>query len=256
MLYVDTLIVTGSTCLGLRMMSRLSLKNDEDDSFTNFKTEYPAIVFDDTSDAALSCEPMIWHLYHLGIRYSWLRYQVERYVVDIVHSYEQRLETIWGRSVNRVHVLDFAGLADGAPEKVTGVDLFYLRSIDQETANVPHLLACDQGLRGLSMVTRELPLLDLHELGILNIYERIGDTWAWVASRPERQPDAAAGAPGAAEDAPAVDKGAQADLAPVQAPQPPPPTPKTMQQRISKLEEEVQELRRSIVGLRGYKPIN
>nr|GEX96896.1 hypothetical protein [Tanacetum cinerariifolium] len=138
-----------------------------------------------------------------------------------------------------------------APEKVTGVDLFYLRSIDQETANVPHLLARDQGLRGLSVVTRELPLLDLHELGILNIYERIGDMWAWVASRPERQSDAAAGAPGAAEDAPAVDKGAQADLAPVQAPQPPPPTPKTMQQRISKLEEEVQELRRSIVGLRG-----
>ncbi|GJY87878.1 hypothetical protein Tco_0502506, partial [Tanacetum coccineum] len=32
---------------------------DEDDSFTNLKTEYPAIAFNDTSDAALSCEPMI-----------------------------------------------------------------------------------------------------------------------------------------------------------------------------------------------------
>ncbi|GKA47067.1 hypothetical protein Tco_0739950 [Tanacetum coccineum] len=42
-----------------------------------------------------------------------LRYQVERYNEGIVHSYEQRLETIWGRSVNRVHVLDFAGLTDG-----------------------------------------------------------------------------------------------------------------------------------------------
>ncbi|GJY42921.1 hypothetical protein Tco_0431134 [Tanacetum coccineum] len=31
----------------------------EDDSFTNFETEYPAIVFDDTSDAALSCEPTV-----------------------------------------------------------------------------------------------------------------------------------------------------------------------------------------------------
>ncbi|GJT11255.1 hypothetical protein Tco_0858297 [Tanacetum coccineum] len=30
---------------------------DEDDSFTNLETEYPAIVFDDTSDATLSCEP-------------------------------------------------------------------------------------------------------------------------------------------------------------------------------------------------------
>ncbi|GJT95166.1 hypothetical protein Tco_1090684 [Tanacetum coccineum] len=32
---------------------------EEDDSFMNFETEYPAIVFDDTSDAALSCEPTI-----------------------------------------------------------------------------------------------------------------------------------------------------------------------------------------------------
>nr|GEV90183.1 Gag-Pol polyprotein [Tanacetum cinerariifolium] len=32
---------------------------DKDDSFTNLKTEYPVIVFDDTSDAALLCEPMI-----------------------------------------------------------------------------------------------------------------------------------------------------------------------------------------------------
>ncbi|GJS52978.1 hypothetical protein Tco_0626340 [Tanacetum coccineum] len=35
---------------------------------------------------------------------------------------------------------------------------------------------------------------------------KIDDTWAWVAPRPERQLDAAAGAPGAAEDAFAVDK--------------------------------------------------
>nr|GEX79485.1 hypothetical protein [Tanacetum cinerariifolium] len=34
---------------------------DEDDCFTNFKTEFPAIVFDDTltSDAALSFEPTV-----------------------------------------------------------------------------------------------------------------------------------------------------------------------------------------------------
>ncbi|GJU75525.1 hypothetical protein Tco_1272595 [Tanacetum coccineum] len=88
-----------------------------------------------------------------------------------------------------------------APEKVTGVDLFYLRSMDRGTTNVPHLLAqylfrhaegrksgarlsgghfngrlamhfglvSDEGLRGLQVVTRELPLIDLHELGRLNI---------------------------------------------------------------------------------------
>ncbi|GJZ55798.1 hypothetical protein Tco_0610991, partial [Tanacetum coccineum] len=32
---------------------------DDDDCFTNFESEFPAIVFDDTSDAALSCEPTV-----------------------------------------------------------------------------------------------------------------------------------------------------------------------------------------------------
>ncbi|GKB44842.1 hypothetical protein Tco_0889784 [Tanacetum coccineum] len=46
------------------------------------------------------------------------------------------------------------------------------------------------------------------------ICEEIDDTWAWVALGPERQPDAADGAPGAAEDAPVVDEGDQTILAP------------------------------------------
>ncbi|GKE61663.1 hypothetical protein Tco_1512030, partial [Tanacetum coccineum] len=154
---------------------------------------------------------------------------VDGYDEGIVHSYEQRLKTIWSRPVNRVHVLDFASLTlemrqdlavrlrmvytggegqqflstyrmsdtemgldvadtlcfqlgdvrrrmtwrqfilalglhteqkmseagrlchkmiaysisgrEHAPEKVTGVDLFYLRSMDQGTTNVPYLLA-------------------------------------------------------------------------------------------------------------------
>nr|GEW21943.1 hypothetical protein [Tanacetum cinerariifolium] len=102
-------------------------------------------------------------------------------------------------------------------EKVKGVGLFYLWTMGHETDNVPYLLAqylfrhaewrksgarlskghfigrlaahfClvgDQGLRGLSMVVSELPVIDLHELARLNIYSRFGDTWAWVASRPE-----------------------------------------------------------------------
>ncbi|GKG60609.1 hypothetical protein Tco_0614171, partial [Tanacetum coccineum] len=53
------------------------------------------------------------------------------------------------------------------------------------------------------------------ELSMLNICERIGDTWAWVALGPERQPDAMAGALETADDASAVDEGAQADPAPV-----------------------------------------
>ncbi|GJU09485.1 hypothetical protein Tco_1131881 [Tanacetum coccineum] len=43
-------------------------------------------------------------------RHPWLRYQIEEYNEGIRHSYEHRLEKIWSRSVNRVHVLDFEGL--------------------------------------------------------------------------------------------------------------------------------------------------
>ncbi|GJW16040.1 hypothetical protein Tco_0020173 [Tanacetum coccineum] len=114
-----------------------------------------------------------------------------------------------------------------APEKVTATDLFYLRSMDRGAANVPYLLAhylfrhaegrkngarlsrgyfigrlthhfglvSDDELRGLFVVARELPLIDM------------------------------AGAPTVAEDAPAVDEGDHAVPAPMQAPQQPPPPP-------------------------------
>ncbi|GKB50083.1 hypothetical protein Tco_0900836 [Tanacetum coccineum] len=43
-------------------------------------------------------------------RHLWLRYQVEGYTEETVHDFKQRLETIFGRQVNRVHILDFEGL--------------------------------------------------------------------------------------------------------------------------------------------------
>ncbi|GJX06577.1 hypothetical protein Tco_0194509 [Tanacetum coccineum] len=74
------------------------------------------------------------------------------------------------------------------------------------------------------------------------ICEELDDTWAWVASRPKRQPNATAGAPKATRDAPAVDEGALAVPAPMQAPQPPHAALRTMPQRIMRLEEDVDEL--------------
>ncbi|GJZ05870.1 hypothetical protein Tco_0539663 [Tanacetum coccineum] len=38
---------------------KMAYCENEDDSLTNLETEYPAIVFDDTSDAALLCEPTV-----------------------------------------------------------------------------------------------------------------------------------------------------------------------------------------------------
>ncbi|GJZ52377.1 hypothetical protein Tco_0606892 [Tanacetum coccineum] len=173
-----------------------------------------------------------------------------------------------------------------APEKVTATNLFYLCSIDLGAVNVPYLLAqylfrhiegrksgarllgghfigrlahhfglvSDDGLRGLSVMARELPLIDMGELVKLYICMEFRYDWAWVAPRPERQQVAAAGAPKAAEYAPAVDEGTQADPAPVQAPQPPPPPPaagRTMPQRLERLEEEIQGPRRDVRSLRG-----
>nr|GEY65435.1 hypothetical protein [Tanacetum cinerariifolium] len=105
-------------------------------------------------------------------RHLWLRYEVKGYTKEIVQDYEQRLDTIYGRQVIRTL------------EKVTATDLFYLRSMDEGTAiNIPYLLAIG-----------ELRVIDMDELVRLRICERLGDTWAWVAPRPERKPIDVAGA--------------------------------------------------------------
>ncbi|GJV01389.1 hypothetical protein Tco_1334958 [Tanacetum coccineum] len=381
----------------------------KDDSFTNLETEYPAIVFDDTSDVALSRKPTISPLENNEIDFniSFDESDDEDYMVvfdeisfsckiiyvdnlktdsedendkvnmpsspspeptigyfddldffkdfenkfpPIVYndlkfksdplnepsSYEQRLETIWGRPVNWVHVLNFARLKDGmrqtlgdrlsmvyaevreplvmefmlkffstrrmsdtemgldvadtlyfqlepgfraywsgservipdkgdlrvywieissdrdflgpAPsyvhiidhvrrlchrmiacsisgrgqgaEKVTGVDLFYLWTIDRGTANVLYLLAkyLFRHAKGRKSGAR---LSGGHVIGRLTShFGLVGDH-----GLKERQQVAAVGAPRAAEDAPAADEGAQAVPAPVQAPQSPPPAP-------------------------------
>ncbi|GJT55992.1 hypothetical protein Tco_0991046 [Tanacetum coccineum] len=80
-------------------------------------------------------------------------------------------------------------------------------------------------LGGLTVIALELPIIDMAELVRLQICAQFDDTWAWVAIGPKRQPDVAAGASTVAEDAPAIDEGNQAILAPVQAPQQPPPPP-------------------------------
>ncbi|GKF80334.1 hypothetical protein Tco_0238936 [Tanacetum coccineum] len=76
-------------------------------------------------------------------------------------------------------------------------------------------LVSDDGLRGLSVVACELPLIDMGELVKLNICMELGDDWDWVAPRPERQQDDAASAPESTEDALAINEGAQAVPAPL-----------------------------------------
>nr|GEZ70423.1 hypothetical protein [Tanacetum cinerariifolium] len=194
------------------------------------------------------------------------------YTEEIVHDFEQRHETIFGRKVNRVHILDFKGLTPDMRQDLAkrmrmemvedGFSAYWLRServisnkgglsdywveisfrrdfwrgdpsytyirdlvrrlchsMDRGAANVPYQLAhylfkyvegrkssarlsgehfigrlahhfglvSDDGLRGLSVMTREIPVINMGELVKLNICKEIGDDWAWIAPRPKRQ---------------------------------------------------------------------
>ncbi|GJU70511.1 hypothetical protein Tco_1256770 [Tanacetum coccineum] len=68
------------------------------DFFKDFENEFSAIAYNDLkSKSNLLNEPSInmASLPHCDPRHLWLRYQVDGYDEDIIHSYEQRLETIW-----------------------------------------------------------------------------------------------------------------------------------------------------------------
>ncbi|GJV84772.1 hypothetical protein Tco_1524670 [Tanacetum coccineum] len=93
-----------------------------------------------------------------------------------------------------------------APEKVTGVDLFYLRSMDRRTTNVPHLLA---------------QYLFRHAKGRKSGARLLGGTLLGAA---------AAGAHEANEAGQAAEEVAQEIPTPAQAPPPPSPAlqPRTM----------------------------
>ncbi|GJW00224.1 hypothetical protein Tco_1555475 [Tanacetum coccineum] len=152
------------------------------------------------------------------------------------------------RLCHRLILCSIAGRSQ-APENVTVTDLFYLRGMDVDSVNFPYLLVrylrlfatrrksgayISRGqfvarladhfglltaeiLGGLTVIDPELPMIDMAELVRLQISVELNDTWAWVAIGPERQPDAAAGAPVNDADAPIVDDGGQADPTPVQA---------------------------------------
>nr|GEY17707.1 hypothetical protein [Tanacetum cinerariifolium] len=115
-----------------------------------------------------------------------------------------------------------------APEKVTGVDLFYLCSMDRGTTNVLHLLA-QYLFRHAKGRKSEARLSGGHFIRHLATNFRLA---------------AAVGAHKADEAGLAVDEGAQDIPAPVQAPQPPPPAlqPRMMSKRIDRIEEEMSEL--------------
>ncbi|GKD92226.1 hypothetical protein Tco_1372063, partial [Tanacetum coccineum] len=97
----------------------------------------------------------------------------------------------------------------------------------------------------IARLAEHFGLLIEERLQGLTICEELDDTWAWVASGPERQQVAAAGAPVVAKDDPVVDEGVSAVPAPVQAPQAPPAAgpARTMTHRLARQEEDVHGMR-------------
>nr|GFA24007.1 hypothetical protein [Tanacetum cinerariifolium] len=66
-------------------------------------------------------------------RHMWICYQVVGYTKEIIHDFEQRLETIFGRQVNRVHILDFEGFTpDMRQDLAEKMRIEYTRDDGQE----------------------------------------------------------------------------------------------------------------------------
>nr|GEX61513.1 hypothetical protein [Tanacetum cinerariifolium] len=87
-------------------------------------------------------------------------------------------------------------------------------------------LVSDEGLMGLTIISRKPSLIDMDKLVKLNICARLSDTWAWVASGPESTHVGTLATPAAS-------------------------LTKTIAQRLSRLEEEVYSLRGDMGEQRG-----
>ncbi|GJV73227.1 hypothetical protein Tco_1493222 [Tanacetum coccineum] len=185
-------------------------------------------------------------------RHLWLRYQVVGYTEEIVHDFGQRLETIFGRQVNRVHILDFEGLTpDMRQDLAERMRMVYTEDDKQEEMAEDGFgaywlgserLIPDKGdlsdywveissgrdfLRGAPSYTYIRDPVQRHAKGRKSGSRLSGGHFIGRLTHHFGLPIAAAGAPEAAEDAPRVNEGVQADLAPIQAPQPPTPPPAT-----------------------------
>nr|GEW77650.1 hypothetical protein [Tanacetum cinerariifolium] len=143
------------------------------------------------------------------------------------------------RLCRRLIAFNIAGRSQ-ASKKVTVTDLFYLIGMDVGSINIPYLLA-----RYLRMFASGRKHGAMISGGQFVARLELDDTWAWVASGPERQPDAAAGTLEVAEGALDIAKSAQAVPAPVQAPQSPPTAvpARSLPQRVARLKEEVHGMR-------------
>ncbi|GJV76794.1 hypothetical protein Tco_1508378 [Tanacetum coccineum] len=200
--------------------------DDDVHDLRSVETKFPTIVFNDTltSEVALSCEPTVFDFGGLATEMaeglSGRMLMEHRDAQGQTPSYTA-IRDLMLRLCHRLIACSIAGRSQ-EPEKVTVTDLFYLKGIDIDSVNIPYLLArylrrfaSRRKRNGLTVIVRDLPVIDMAELVRLQICEELVDTWAWVAPGTKRQLDVAAGALEVAEGGPNVDEGAQAVPAPV-----------------------------------------
>ncbi|GJV87968.1 hypothetical protein Tco_1531906 [Tanacetum coccineum] len=181
---------------------------------------------------------------------------VEGYTKEIVHDFEQRLETIFGRQVNQVHILDFEGLTpDMRQDLAERLRMVYTRD-DGHEVFVSH------AWRRLFEIREPL----VHEF-LLDFFStcRIGSEMRNAEGRKSgpmlsgghfirhlahhfglANDDGLSGLSVVTHELSLI------DMVPIHAPLPPPPTAgRTMPQRLGRLEEEIQGLRQDVRSLRG-----
>ncbi|GKD19373.1 hypothetical protein Tco_1208531 [Tanacetum coccineum] len=204
-------------------------------------------------------EQNIWLFHHVS-RDTNFRYEGLEYTDSDIADFESRLERIYTREIHKVHVVDFQVMPELLRDELfarmamehrdkAGVvvfrevllDLDAPGTIQFQLGGAKRCLSYRQFILALGLHTeeemespdfaRDLVLRLCHRMMAHSIAGR-SQAPKKVAMGPERQTDAAASALVVAEDAPAIDEGDQAILAPVQAPQqpplPPPAPTKTM----------------------------
>ncbi|GJX54662.1 hypothetical protein Tco_0283031 [Tanacetum coccineum] len=128
--------------------------------------------------------------------------------VDIA-DFEKMLERIYGREIHRVQDVGFQGMPELMRDGLfgmmrmehhddVGVVVFTMLDLD-----APGTIQFQLGGARRRLSWRSLDVGSSHPILKAPIFEEIcvqlDDTWAWVAMRPERQPDVAASAPRVAQ---------------------------------------------------------
>nr|GEX30953.1 hypothetical protein [Tanacetum cinerariifolium] len=174
-------------------------------------------------------------------RHLWLYYQVDGYTKEIVHDFEQRLQTIFERQVNRVHILYFEGLTpdrrqdlterlrivytrdDGHEEMAEGGFEAYWLGSNRVIPNQGDLSGYWIEIYSNKDFLRSAPSYTYIRDLVRRLYHRLISYSISRRGPAPKKPAAAPAALGGAKDSLDIDEGAQAIPASIHAPLPPPP---------------------------------